>query len=291
MKRITVLLNLLIYCTSLLAPQVGPTQSARVPPRESQVEQQERQQPQLHEQWPTHEQGPRQANKSPYLTSDESHEALMRTATTTTTLAQQPDQQLAYEQQRESNQQQAVTDTTLRVQQHREQPQRQQRQSQAIPATAVRSMHPIRVDKRSWSPRASRTQETKEDEAVSLLLEEVASLDIDTAGGSVASTGSPGQEAAQAAVIDETGDKSAQLSPGASSTPSSGPNSGSRLRGISSFMMTGNQSGRAGSQSVVNGSRPSVSTAPYRVGTMGAEFPKRTNNRHLPCFFNAIACF
>lgn len=141
-----------------------------------------------------------------------------------------------------------------RVQQHQ-----QQQQARA----------PLRVDKRSWLPRASRTQDSSnQDEAVSLLLEEVASLDIDTAGNSARRN-------------QDDADRS---------QPATG---GGRVRSnIASMVASGNSSsGRGGGQTLAGGSRAGASMPPYRVGALNTDLNKRTNSRAKPCFFNAIACF
>ena len=133
-----------------------------------------------------------------------------------------------------------------------------------------------RLDKRSWTPRASRPSQ----EMVELLLEELSSLDLD--GGKPPAQTHPTRQAQQFQqqfVHDQQ---------------------------PANFLFNGRLRGRSASEATGSGQQSSVSSEEGVVGSAysrqqgGAStnqlapgnYPKRRNsNRHMPCFFNAITCF
>lgn len=136
-------------------------------------------------------------------------------------------------------------------------------QIRLLQALAPLKEQPQQVDKRSWTPRARSSQFTtattsgqdndkmKQEEVIAKLLDELAVLDIDPSSTSRYSSNQ-----------------------GASNN---------RLRGRSTFLL----GGEPGTQQIAQ-----FQSGETARGAMGVQAgPKRTTNRHVPCFFNAITCF
>lgn len=132
----------------------------------------------------------------------------------------------------------------------------------------------------------------RQEDVMNLLLRELQTLDIEALNGAALKAGDARQRSNQQQQLQQLQQGAATGADLASAVLAAG----NRLRGRSAFLMGGGGGG-GGNHQVAPSFQPSSLGLNERGGGVIVGYPKRTansnnnNNRHVPCFFNAITCF